>query len=181
MENRIKYLRVKENYTQSELAAKTGLSLRTIQRVESNQVEVTGHTLTALSTFFNIEPSQINSKVNQTIINIRLINLSTLLFIFLPIVHLILPILLWRKYRKLNPVIDEAGKQIINFQILWSIASLLLIIFAPFIEHIFIDYVSIIFLVIALSILSNLFWIARSALFINKEKYQKFSIALRLI
>ena len=52
--NIIKNIREKRGYTQSELAKKTGLSLRTIQRLESKNKEPKGHTLTALSDAFNI-------------------------------------------------------------------------------------------------------------------------------
>ncbi len=38
MENRVKILREKMNMTQNELAEKSGLSLRTVQRIEAGSI-----------------------------------------------------------------------------------------------------------------------------------------------
>ena len=50
--NIVKNKREQHGYTQDELANKTGLSLRTIQRLESSNKEPKGHSLTVISEIF---------------------------------------------------------------------------------------------------------------------------------
>ena len=50
---KIKELRKKFNYTQSELSELSGLSIRTIQRLENNEVSPSSYTLKVLSDIFN--------------------------------------------------------------------------------------------------------------------------------
>jgi len=136
----IKQIREKCGYTQIELAKKTGLSLRTIQRLESSNKEPKGHTLTVLSEVFNIEISvlqekflSIEQKKKSETTSIRLINLSVLAFLGIPFGNIILPVILWKRKRK-SKLVDEFGRRIINFQILWSAILCLLLCIAPFIN-----------------------------------------------
>ena len=46
--HRVKELRLKEGYSQKDLSVKSGLSERTIQRIEKNEVTPTQHTLKVL-------------------------------------------------------------------------------------------------------------------------------------
>mgnify|MGYP000326911403 FL=1 len=52
---KIKELRKKFNYTQSELSEVSGLSIRTIQRLENNEVSPSSYTLKVLSDIFNFD------------------------------------------------------------------------------------------------------------------------------
>jgi transcriptional regulator with XRE-family HTH domain len=103
---------------------KTGLSLRTIQRLESNNTKPKGHSLTALSEVFNMESSAFQvqfksieqAKASETT-SIRFINLSVLACLCIPFGNIIFPMILWRKNRK-PKLVDEIGRRIINFQII---------------------------------------------------------------
>jgi transcriptional regulator with XRE-family HTH domain len=56
MKSIVQHLREEKNLTQTELAEKSGLSLRTIQRTEAGNVPK-GYTLKALAFFF-LKPNQ---------------------------------------------------------------------------------------------------------------------------
>jgi len=56
---KVKELRNGKALSQEELAKKSGLSLRTIQRVENGETEPTGETLKRISRILNINPSEL--------------------------------------------------------------------------------------------------------------------------
>jgi len=58
MTNRVKLYRTEANLTQTELAEKAELSLRTIQRIETGTVPK-GHTLRSIAKVFNIAPKEL--------------------------------------------------------------------------------------------------------------------------
>ncbi len=75
--------------TQSDLAERTNLSVRTIQRIESGKSVPKGHTLNVLSTALGIDKlalqqgSQKEVGINQEEnLRLRIINLSALCFMF---------------------------------------------------------------------------------------------------
>jgi len=81
---RIKELRIKEGLTQVELAEKTGLTERTIQRIENHEVEPSKYSLKKIGEILNQnlnEQKQITMKKNQRILTFILIGIS--LFIIL--------------------------------------------------------------------------------------------------
>lgn len=111
--------RNKFNLTQEELSKKSGISVRTIQRIESG-IEPKGYTLKALAKAMGIDEEELiqnneqNNHPNSNIVN--LINLSSLLVVFIPIASFILPLVITLIKNQLNTL----TKQIITIQILWS-------------------------------------------------------------
>ena len=55
----VKELRKSKGLSQEELAKKSGLSLRTIQRLENGETEPTGETIKRVSTILNVTPSEL--------------------------------------------------------------------------------------------------------------------------
>lgn len=165
----IKNLREKSGDTQLELAKQTGLSLRTIQRLESNNKEPKGYTLTMLSEVFNIAPLVLQDQfksIEQTkeseINSIRIINLSVLAFLIIPFGNLLIPLLVWRKKRK-SKLVDDLGRKIINFQIFWSILLCLSLCISPFISTGIIFSFPIILIVLGIAVLINLMVVITTA------------------
>jgi transcriptional regulator with XRE-family HTH domain len=60
--DRLKELRTGLNYSQSELSEKTGLTLRTIQRIENNEVKPSLHSIKVISDALEVASSEL---VNQ--------------------------------------------------------------------------------------------------------------------
>ena len=78
MQTKVKNLRESKNLTQTELAEKSGLSLRTIQRIESGNIPK-GFTLKAIAKTLEIEPENLFPKEeNISIDRAKLINFSAL-------------------------------------------------------------------------------------------------------
>lgn len=186
MTNSIKNLRKALGYTQSNLAEKTGLSLRTIQRLESGHTLPKGHTLAVLAEVFDVDPSVLKQKVRQVKqaektdkISIKLINLAVLGFFIFPFGNLIFPFMVWRKNSD-SEVVDEAGRRIINFQIHWSIALCILLCISPFIDPEIFPSFPLILMVLFVALAINLFIIAFTANSINQDKVDFLNLPLRL-
>jgi transcriptional regulator with XRE-family HTH domain len=67
MENResIKELRIKKGLTQQQLADETGITLRTIQRIENNEVKLSLYSLNALSRALETNFSESIPKIDK--------------------------------------------------------------------------------------------------------------------
>ena len=116
MKSIIQHLREEKNLTQTELAEKSGLSLRTIQRIEAGNVPK-GYTLKALAFFFETEPEKlIPNKVILNVERAKLINISSLAGLIIPFGGVILPLIL--TYKTKDQQNKELGKNMVSLQIL---------------------------------------------------------------
>ena len=62
--DRLKELRTGLNYSQSELSEKTGLTLRTIQRIENNEVKPSLHSIKVISDALEVASSELVNKAD---------------------------------------------------------------------------------------------------------------------
>ncbi len=134
MQSKVKILREQKNLTQTELAEKSGLSLRTIQRIESGQ-SLKGFTLKAIAQTLETEPENLFSQEEKDIQidRAKLINFSALAGLIIPFGGIIFPAIL--TYRTQDSVNRELGKSVIGVQIILAFVISVLLILSPFIQH----------------------------------------------
>ena len=133
MHSKVKILREQKNLTQTELAEKSGLSLRTIQRIESGQ-SLKGFTLKAIAQTLETEPENLVSKEeNISIDRAKLINFSALAGLIIPFGGIIFPAIL--TYKTQDSTNRELGKSVIGVQIILAFVIAVLLILSPFIQH----------------------------------------------
>jgi len=132
MKTIVQQLREEKNLTQTELAEKSGLSLRTIQRIEAGNIPK-GFTLKTLAKTLEIETEKlIPVKESLKTDRAKLINLSSLMGLVLPFGGIIFPLLLTLKTNdKTN---KELGKSIVSVQILLTVLLSFSLIVSPFIQ-----------------------------------------------
>jgi len=136
MNNRVKILRDQQNLTQTELAEKSGLSLRTVQRIEAGNIPK-GFTLKAIAQSLEVKPEDITSDTNEetetiTADRAKMINLSALSGLVLPFGGVIFPLIL--TYRTKDQENKKLGKEIAGVQIILSAALSVLMILSPFVQ-----------------------------------------------
>ena len=81
---KIKELRKKKGLTQIELSEKTGLTERTIQRIENHEVEPSKHSLKKMGEVFNqnLNQQKFNDMTKkQRILNVFIISISILIIV----------------------------------------------------------------------------------------------------
>ena len=119
---RVKELRKRKGLSQEELTENSGLSLRTIQRIENGETDPTGETLRRIASALKVNPDElIDWTIKEDTNFLKFLNLSALTFIFFPILGIIVPLILWVSKKDKIKGINKIAKDLINFQITWSI------------------------------------------------------------
>ena len=185
--NVLRSIREEAGYTQSDLANKTGLSLRTIQRLEASNKVPKGFSLTALAQEFGMDPSALQARyqhVKQSqdseITTIRIINLSILSFLGIPFGNLIFPFLIWRRNKELE-LVNSVGRRIVNFQILFSLSLCLILILSPFTLARWLPEVPVMLLIFALAYGFNILLVIKTGLQIQRQELDFLKLPFQLI
>lgn len=123
--NRIKELRTRRGFSQEELSERTGLSLRTIQRIENGETEPRGDSLKRLAHAFDVTPDELVDWTVQEdrgfLLSLNLFSLSFLLF---PLLGILVPLIIWISKKGKVQNVDKLAKEILNFQITWTMVLL---------------------------------------------------------
>ena len=126
---KLKALRHQKGMSQEALAEVSGLSLRTIQRIENGITNPTGDSLKRLANALNVNPDElIDWAIKEDNSYLVYLNLSTLTFLFFPLLGIIVPFILWTSKKDKIKNINALGRDLINFEITWTI----LLFFIPF-------------------------------------------------
>lgn len=166
--SKLKKYREKLNLTQEELSDTSGISIRTIQRIESGN-EPKGQTLKLLAKTLGIKENELLEKeetkieINSTLI--KVINLSSLPFTIIPPANIIIPLVIMFTKKQFNPL----AKQIVSIQILWLILAAIIFMLSSFMKNWFSLGNNFILVVMILLVLSNVFIILINAAEIDKK------------
>ncbi|MEO1050572.1 MAG: helix-turn-helix transcriptional regulator [Bacteroidota bacterium] len=139
--NAIANARSLKGLSQEELAELSGISLRTIQRVESGSVIPRPHTLRSICQPLELEIAQLQQKdageeaIELNWNGIRKVNLAALSVLLLPGLQILIQLLIKRKHN-LSDKEHKLIKRLISFQVFWLIVSLLAIALTPLISYI---------------------------------------------
>ncbi len=119
---KIKEIRKKKGLSQEELAENSKVNLRTIQRIENNESEPRGKTLLLICETLEINIEDLLDYGKKEDKNyLILFHLSVLLFLVIPLGNIIIPLILWLNKKDKVVNLDSIGKNLINYQISWSI------------------------------------------------------------
>ncbi len=174
------FFREKLHLTQEELAEKSGISVRTIQRIEAGTIPK-GFTLKTLAKTLHVsendllENGQIADKVDITWL--KLINLSSLPFTFIPPANIIIPLLLMTAKKQFNPL----TKQIVSVQILLTILSAIIFMLSAIMGKWFGLGSKFILIVMILLAATNIFVILRNSASLDKKQSLYFRLGFSII
>lgn len=198
----LKKIREKQNLTQEELAEKSGLSVRTIQRIEAG-TEPKGYTLKTLASTLDISEKKllisdipteeiiidspilmdeietqqaISTIENDEIFNstlIKIINLSSLPLAWFPIANFLPPLLIMIFTKEKSPIV----KQIISLQIFLAIISPIIFLIVAFFK---LGSASVMITLVGLTLL-NIFIILRNTYEIDKNKELRYKLNFNMI
>ena len=119
---RVKELRKRRGISQELLAENSGLSLRTVQRIENGETQPTGDSIKRLSSALNVTPNElIDWRIIEDNNVLLLLNLSQLGFIAFPLLGILIPLIIWTSKKDKIKDVDQVGKSILNFQISWTL------------------------------------------------------------
>ena len=177
MKNKVKFYREKNNLTQTELAEKSGLSLRTIQRIENGNTPK-GFTLKSLAEALEIDTENLlNKKIELD--KIKIINISVLSFFIVPFGNIILPTIL--TFNSKNEKTKSLGKEIVSFQIIWTVITSILLIISPFIQRWLSISIPLIFILLIPLICINVFIVFKNSISLEHKNKLYISPKIKLL
>jgi transcriptional regulator with XRE-family HTH domain len=174
--SQLKYIREKQHLTQQELSENSGVSVRTIQRIESG-TNPKGQTLKMLAASLQVKDEELLENPDSSRKEVKpslakIINLSSLPVTVFPPANILLPLLIMFVAKKFTPL----TRQIVSLQIFWSVCALIIFMLFNFLKSSFgwsNKYTPIMMVILALS---NLLIILKNAAELDKK--QKLSIKL---
>ncbi len=160
--------REKLNLTQEELATKSGVSVRTIQRIESG-IKPKGYTLESLCKALGIPKDDLLVEQDESIKSnkqlIKYINLSSILLLIVPLGSIIMPLIIMRWKKEINAV----TKQIVSIQILWTLSFLIVTVLVALLSKTFSFSKEMVPLAMLALLITNLYIIIRNTVGIEKN------------
>jgi len=161
MKKNLKEIRKEKRLSQQELANLSGISLRTIQRIEKGESFGSPYVIKALCTTLEVEPEYVifesdnvcerepeqPDRLKESIIDnenkynsnreLKYINFGSLIVLIIPFANLIsVPIFYFLFNRKLTTSDSKTmALKILSFQIMWSILTIMLMVLTPLFNH----------------------------------------------
>lgn len=171
-------LRQKLNLTQEDLFKKTGISVRTIQRIEAG-TSPKGYTLKALAKGLGVSEDELMEKEEATLDTkwLKLINLSAVPFMFVPPLNIAAPLLIMFLKKQFTPV----TRSIVTIQIVWTLIALVLFLTVIILNDWFAIRSKYMMLLPVAWLLTNTLIIFRNAAEIDKNKTLRISLDFSLI
>jgi len=188
--SQLKKIREEKNLTQEELAEKSGISVRTIQRIEAGTYPK-GYTLKTLAATLDIsEKDLLQQVIQQEIIVenyspsiekeevfnstlIKIINLSSLPFAWFPITNFLPPLLIMLFTKDKSQIV----KQIVSLQIFLAIISPVIFMIVALLK---LGSPSVMITMILLT-LANIYIILRNAYEIDKQRKLHYKLNFNIL
>src|SRR5688500_7885729 len=126
---KIIHFRKLKGVTQETLAEVTGLNVRTIQRIESGEVDPRLYTLKSIADALDVNLEELLPEPTQHELNqIAVLHITPAGFFLFPVVgNVLLPFIFWMLKREEINGINSHGKDILNSQLTYSIAISIII------------------------------------------------------
>lgn len=126
LSQKIKELRTQKNLSQEKLSELSGISLRTLQRIEKNEGTPTADSISKLSLALQQNITGLLEKdVEYKKQQLKILFLSALSFLIFPLLGAIVPSIIWVWKKELFSESGDSIKSLINFQITWNIVFFL--------------------------------------------------------
>lgn len=179
--SRLLAIRQQQNLTQEELCERSGISVRTIQRIEAG-TQPQGFTLKALAKALNVPEVELAGKQMSTFIMedvkwLKLINFSALPFMFLPPLNIAAPLLIMFAKKEFNPV----TRRLVTIQILWTLVAIALCLMVMILNDLFAIRSKYMVLVPVVWLAVNIFVILRNAVSIARDQTLRVDLNFSLI
>lgn len=122
---KIIHFRKAKGLTQETLSELTGLNVRTIQRIETGEVDPRLYTLKAIAEALEVNIEELLPQPTQHELNqLAILHITPVAFFFFPVIgNVLLPFIFWMMKREEVNGINKHGKEILNSQLTYSIIA----------------------------------------------------------
>lgn len=168
--SRLQDIRQKQNLTQEELYERSGISVRTIQRIEAGNAP-RGYTLKTLAKALSVPEDELLEEAETAVIPadanlLKLINFSALPFMFVPPLNIVVPLLIMYTQKGFTPL----TRRLVTVQIIWALVAAVLCVMVVMLNDWFAIRGKYMMLVPVLWLGVNIFIILRNAVSIAKDQ-----------
>ncbi len=114
-----------QGLSQDKLAEKAGISIRTLQRIEKNEVNPQPYTLGCLADALGIQIEDLTAPIppidtaEVSPRQLSLLHFASLAGCFIPLGNILAPLFLWLYSKQKSEVWNDQAKGVLNFQISW--------------------------------------------------------------
>lgn len=182
---RAKAIRTRKGLTQEELAENSGLSLRTIQRIENGEVMPRGDSLKRIAVALQVSPDEIlDWQVIEDKNVLTMLNMSQLGILVFPLIGIIIPLIIWIQKKDKVKNVQDVGRSILNFQITWTLILFLFLfvfVFNMFFQLVNTVSVSWAYAIIVGLYMYNLFLIILNTIRCGRNRKVFYKPALRIL
>jgi len=161
------YYRKIKGLSQEQLADKTNVTVRTIQRLEKGEVSPQLRTVKMLAASLAVEVDDLLQldKPSDEVTHTKwllLIHISPFAGFAMPFLNILFPLLVWIHKRDDNPIYDQHGRAIINFQITMMLVYALALVGLVMVQGYGFFFFIAVFPFTALVMLANIIAVLRS-------------------
>lgn len=138
LKDNLRYQRKLKGFTQEELADKTTVGVRTIQRIEKGEVQPHLQTIKLLAVGLDIEVDDLivlDNPKEETIKRkwMLLLHGSPFFGLIIPFANVLFPLFIWISKAEYNKLYDSHGRAVINFHCTINLLIIIsLLLFFPF-------------------------------------------------
>ena len=178
--SRLKFIREQQHLTQQELSERSGVSVRTIQRIESG-TDPKGQTLKMLAASLQVREEELLERTEVPKVSgvtmVKIINFSSLPVTIFPPANIILPLIIMFLAKRFNPL----TRQIVSLQIFWSICAFVIFMLFNFMKNSFGWSNDLTLVMMVVLVLSNVVIILVNAAEIDKKRRLRINLNFSII
>ena len=178
--SRLKIIREQQHLTQQELSERSGVSVRTIQRIESG-TDPKGQTLKMLAASLQVREEELLERTEVPKVSgvtmVKIINFSSLPVTIFPPANIILPLIIMFLAKRFNPL----TRQIVSLQIFWSICAFVIFMLFNFMKNSFGWSNDLTLVMMVVLVLSNVVIILVNAAEIDKKRRLRINLNFSII
>jgi uncharacterized Tic20 family protein len=172
---KISKIRKQKGMSQEELSDLSKINLRTLQRIEKDENQPSGNTLRLICETLQINIEEIiNYGKEEDNTYLIFLHLSIISALIIPLGNIVSPLILWLNKRRNIINVDIQGKNILNFQIFFTIVNFVQLVLGAYgkISH---SYNAAFFLYNYFILIAvNFIYAVYVAVKINKNEIKKF-------
>ena len=123
LSQKVKALRKRKGYSQEALGEISGLSLRTIQRIEKENKNPSGDTLKRLATALGVSPDYLLEwEPNENSNFLLILAFSPILCVINPFLAILVPLILWSINKNKIRGVKTLGIRVLTIQTIWLVS-----------------------------------------------------------
>lgn len=188
---KIKLARKAKGFSQEKLSDTAQINLRTLQRIEKGETNPYGDTLLRISKALEIPIEELmDYGLEQNVGYIRAMHFAALSLVIFPLGNIILPLIMWLIKKNKIKNISFFAKNLLNFQItwtiivslpyLWKLINMIFSINLPTPSQILSPF-TVLMLYFAILFLINIIYILSVGIILSDKLKNYFPVAIRLL